>query len=166
MAVTQHLQPDNGIAVHGIWAYIIIIGAVSMALGAFFALTSKFFRKFILPLFKMGLKFEEAWPTLEQIASDFRGNGHGTLSDQLHNVANGLRDVTVSLNQRAVKLDELTNEVQELNSYSHSARHELLGRLTTLEASYTAAGKIADALKETVTEMKEVKKTVQELKKN
>jgi hypothetical protein len=89
------------IRVTGWVMWVIIIGAVIAAL----ATIATAITKFVLPVVRMAVKFEEEWPILAEIADDFKPNGGDSLRDRIDKIDRTQDAIELLANERVKALE-------------------------------------------------------------
>jgi hypothetical protein len=80
--------------------------------------------KVVWPFLKLIVTLDKSLPVLVTIADEFQTNGGKSLKDQLNRIEDSLKELngTVAANETTL---------EQLYEYSHGARHDLLGYITT-----------------------------------
>jgi hypothetical protein len=108
----------------------------------------------------MAVHFEEKWPILEQIASDFKGNGDGTLGQQVKRIGIDVAQIKADRAVQVPLFEENGRKLDELYEYAHNTNHTLGGVIQEMQTKNDATVALTAKLGETVAELKGTREAI------
>src|SRR5579863_3504907 len=104
-AVANQTTGSGGpsVAVHGIWAIVILIGGVAAAVG--------FVWRIAWPTMKAVVNIAANWPTLEAIAKQFHDDGNGSLRSAINKMSTAIDNLSTTLAQVTVDVADVKQDV-------------------------------------------------------
>lgn len=145
-------------------AWIIAAGLVASAIAALAG-----GGKLLLSLARFATALDEALPVLLDIAHNYSDeHGGEALTAELAGLARNQgfaaenqRMIARTLDVHSAKLDAGLAKLDELHTYSHTMRHDLIGDVGALAATMGTATTIVDALVATAAELRQVREALE-----